>query len=117
MRILLFGIQFIPPNKRHTIKLSNILVYAGPWVIVSYRICSRFATFQPTEQEAVIRVRTFQFSHLDDWWASYRKMEGAEYQDTSSDDNQAHTITDFIDQIKKLPEGKYKIVGERIVPI
>lgn len=42
-------------------------------------------------------------------------MKGAEYQDMKTDNEQTHSIVDFLDQINKLPEGKYKFVDGRIV--
>lgn len=75
-----------------------------------------FAPFQPTKQKAVKGVDTYQFSHSKDWVAGNEKMKGAKYENTSADNGQTHTITDFTNQIKNLPEGKYKIVDGKIVP-
>lgn len=74
-----------------------------------------FAPFQPTKQEAVKGVRTLQYSHSEDWIARNEKMKGAEYEDTSSDKNQTHSIADFMNQIQNLPEGKYKFENGKIV--
>jgi hypothetical protein len=75
-----------------------------------------FAPFQPTKQKAVKGVLTYQFSHNKDWIAGSSEMDGAIYMDTSTDPNQSHYITDFWDQVKNLPEGKYRIVNGQIVP-
>jgi uncharacterized protein RhaS with RHS repeats len=75
-----------------------------------------FAPYQPKKQEAIEGVKTYQFSHSKDWVAGNDKMNGAEYIDTSSDQNQTHWIEDFRDQIQNLPEGKYRIENGRIVP-
>jgi len=75
-----------------------------------------FAPYQPTKQKAIDGIKTYQFSHSQDRWAGNEPMEGAEYMDTSRDNNQIHDIESFRQQIYNLPEGKYKIVGGRIVP-
>jgi hypothetical protein len=75
-----------------------------------------FAPYQPTKQRAVDGVDTYQFSHSKDWVAGNRKMEGANYIDTSFDRNQTHWIQDFMNQIKNLPAGSYKVVDGQIVP-
>lgn len=75
-----------------------------------------FAAYQPTKQETVEGIPTYQFSHSEDWLAGNVKMKGAEYENTSSDKSQTHDIKDFMNQINKLPEGKYKIAGDKIVP-
>ena len=75
-----------------------------------------FAPFQPTKQQAVDGVNTFQFSHSKDRVAGNKEMDGAYYQDTSSDKGQGHSIFDFFKQIKNLPAGNYKIVNGKITP-
>jgi len=75
-----------------------------------------FAPYQPDQQKAVDGVDTYQFSHSKDPVAGNKKMEGAKYMDTSSDENQTHWMNDFTNQIKNLPEGKYKVVDGKIVP-
>jgi len=75
-----------------------------------------FAPYQPTKQKANSEVKTYQFSHKNDKVAGKDKIEGAEYMDTSGDKKQDHGISTFMDQIQKLPEGKYKIVDGKIVP-
>jgi len=60
---------------------------------------------------------TFQFSHNDDEVAGNAPMNGAIQEDTKSDKNQGHPIIGFIDQVKKLPSGEYKIVNGQIVKI
>jgi hypothetical protein len=74
-----------------------------------------FAPYQPTEQKANPDVKTYQFSHHRDWVARNKKIEGAEYMDTSSDKNQTHWIQDFMNQIQNLPEGKYRIENGKLV--
>ena len=75
-----------------------------------------FAPFQPTKQQAVDGVNTFQFSHSKDRVAGNKEMDGAYNQDTSSDKGQGHSIFDFFEQVKNLPEGNYKVVNGKIVP-
>lgn len=60
-------------------------------------------------------IPTLQFSHGDDMIAGDEQMPGAKKMNTSSDKKQGHSIFGFLDQIKNLPEGKYKIVGGKIV--
>ena len=76
-----------------------------------------FAPYQPTKQKANSEVKTYQFSHSKDLVAGKDKIEGAEYMDTSDDKKQDHGINTFMDQIKNLPEGNYKIVNGQIVPM
>lgn len=76
-----------------------------------------FAPFQPTSQEAVKGIETYQFSHNKDRVAGKSKIKGAEYMDTSSDKKQDHGIKTFMDQIKNLPTGKYKVENGQIVPM
>ncbi|WP_321480946.1 hypothetical protein [uncultured Bacteroides sp.] len=75
-----------------------------------------FAPFQPKEQKAVTGIKIYQFFHSKDWIAGNKKIEGAESKDTSVDRNQTHYISDFMNQIQNLPEGRYKIVNNEIVP-
>ena len=75
-----------------------------------------FAPFQPTKQQAVDGVNTFQFSHSKDRVAGNKEMDGAYNQDTSSDKGQGHSIFDFFEQVKNLSEGNYKVVNGKIVP-
>jgi len=75
-----------------------------------------FAPFQPDQQKANSEVKTYQFSHKKDEVAGNDKMEGAEYMDTSDDNEQGHGINTFMEQIKNLPAGNYKVVNGQIVP-
>lgn len=75
-----------------------------------------FAPYQPTKQNANPNIKTYQFSHEKDFIAGKKKMEGAQYMDTSSDKDQSHGIGGFINQIQNLPSGKYKIVNGEIIP-
>ena len=81
-----------------------------------------FAPFQPTKQEAIEGVKTYQFSNANDDVANnqslgspYSPMKGAE---VIKDDNpnKGHSITDFMDKIKYLPAGNYNVVNGQIVP-
>ena len=74
-----------------------------------------FAPYQPKDQQAVDGVKTYQFSHSEDWVAGNDEMQGAEYKDTSSDKDQGHRIGTFLDQIMNLPAGNYKVVNGEIV--
>ena len=78
-----------------------------------------FASYQSDQQIAVsdpLMGPTLQYSHKDDYIAGNKPEQGAEQEDTSKDKNQTHHISDFIQQIQTLPEGKYKIVDGQIVP-
>jgi RHS repeat-associated protein len=81
-----------------------------------------FAPYQPTKQKAVKGVKTYQFTNYHDKVASngwllspYGYIEGAEVH-TDFDKDNGHPLTDFWDQIRNLPEGKYRIVNGQIVP-
>lgn len=74
-----------------------------------------FAPYQPTKQKANPKVNTYQFSHSNDRVAGDDKMEGATYMNTSSDKKQDHGINTFMDQIKNLPTGKYKVENGKII--
>jgi len=81
-----------------------------------------FAPFQPTKQKAVAGVQTYQFSNNNDNVANnkalgspYGPMEGADVT-TDNDKNKGHSIQYFIDKIKSLPEGTYKVVNGKFVP-
>ena len=79
-----------------------------------------FAPFQSGDLTAVTGQNmgpTLQFSHSDDDVAGNKPIDGAEQMDTSDDENQGHSIFDFMDQVKKLPTGNYKVVNGKIVPI
>ena len=76
-----------------------------------------FAPYQPTKQNANPEVKTYQFSHSKDKVAGKDKMEGAKYMDTSGDEQQNHGINTFIDQIKNLPAGRYKVENGQVVPM
>ena len=78
-----------------------------------------FAPFQSKDQRAVKDDNmgpTLQFSHNRDKVAGNDPMSGAEQEDTKSDKEQGHSISDFTEQIKKLPAGNYKVVNGEIVP-
>jgi RHS repeat-associated protein len=83
-----------------------------------------FAPFQPTKQKAVNGVRTYQFSHKNDDVANNKllgspsgKIEGVSNSDYSNADNEnkVHAIETFINEVNKLPVGKYKVIDGKIV--
>jgi len=79
-----------------------------------------FAPYQPTQQKANSKVKTYQFSHKNDKVAGYEPMEGAIYQDSYNDPNQggsieSHRMQSFLNQIQNLPAGNYKVVNGQIV--
>ncbi|HAL82421.1 MAG TPA: hypothetical protein DCO83_09420 [Mucilaginibacter sp.] len=73
-----------------------------------------FAPFQTGQQKAVKGVKTYQYSH-DESVAGNDPIQGETQMDTSKDD-QSHSIFSFLDDIKNLPAGKYKVVNGKIVP-
>jgi len=98
-----------------------ILDYAKKHKIEGVKIAfeADFAPFQPWDQKAVqdpSMGTTFQFSHSNDMVAGNESMPGANKIDTNEDKNQIHSIFSFINQISKLPAGKYKVVNGQIVP-
>lgn len=87
---------------------------------VSIAFEADFAPFQPWDQKAVedpSMGTTFQFSHSNDKVAGDSDMPGATKIDTNEDKIQTHSIFSFINQISKLPAGKYKVVNGQIVPV
>lgn len=48
--------------------------------------------------------------------AGDEQMPGAKKMNTSSDRQQGHSIFGFMDQIRNLPAGNYKVVDGKIVP-
>lgn len=82
-----------------------------------------FAAFQPGEQSAVDGIPTFQFANDNDDVANnemlgstFAKIDGAKSVTTDSDKDKGHSIFDFMDKIKDLPAGKYKVVNGEVVP-
>ena len=75
-----------------------------------------FAPFQPSDQEAIEGVPTWQYSHSEDRVAGNDPIKGASQENTSSDTSQGHSIFDFFNQIKNLPAGSYTVVNGKIVP-
>jgi hypothetical protein len=73
-----------------------------------------FAPFQTGQQKAVKGVKTYQYSH-DESVAGNDPIQGEIQMNTSKDD-QSHSIFSFLDDIKNLPAGKYKVVDGKIVP-
>jgi RHS repeat-associated protein len=73
-----------------------------------------FAPFQTGQQKAVKGVKTYQYSH-DESVAGNDPIQGETQMDTSKDD-QSHSIFSFLDDIKNLPVGKYKVVNGKVVP-
>jgi hypothetical protein len=81
-----------------------------------------FAPYQPTMQKAVKGVRTYQFTNYHDdvasnaWLLSpYGYIEGAEVH-TDFDESKGHSLSDFWEQVRNLPEGKYRFENGQIVP-
>jgi hypothetical protein len=83
-----------------------------------------FAPFQPTKQQAVNGVRTYQFSHKNDDVANNKllgspsgKIEGVSNSDYSNADNEnkVHAIETFTNEVNNLPAGTYKVVDGKIV--
>lgn len=101
--------------------VQAILAYAKTHKIQGVKIDfeADFAPFQPTKQKAVKDKnlgKTLQFSHSNDPVAGNDSMQGADQINTSDDKDQGHSIFYFMNQISKLPEGKYKVVNGQIVP-
>jgi hypothetical protein len=59
---------------------------------------------------------TFQFSHNNDKMAGNSPEPGADQVSTTEDGKQDHRIIDFMNQVSKLPVGKYKVVNGKIIP-
>ena len=59
---------------------------------------------------------TFQVSHSKDGIAGNNAMKGAVFMNAKDDKIQNHSIINFLNQIPKLPKGKYKVVNGQIVP-
>ena len=83
-----------------------------------------FAPFQPTEQEAVKGIKTFQFTNMNDdiannkWLKSpFGIIQGVEKVIIGIEENKKHTIKDFYNMVFKLPEGKYEVIDGKIIPI
>jgi hypothetical protein len=80
-----------------------------------------FAPYQPTKQKAVKGVKTYQFTNYHDNVAGhnplspYGYIEGAKV-NTDFDENKGHSLTDFWEQVRNLPQGKYRVVNGQIVP-
>lgn len=74
-----------------------------------------FAPFQSAFQKAVNGVDTYQYSHTFDRVAGNEPIEGAEMMDTKNANNAKHSINDFYEYIKNLPQGRYKIENGEVV--
>ena len=46
----------------------------------------------------------------------YGKIKGVDAVTTDNDKNKGHFIKVFMDKIKALPEGTYKVINDRILP-
>ena len=75
-----------------------------------------FAPFQPGSQQAVNGVSTYQDSHIDDKIAGSEKIDGAISVKQSSTKG-GHPIISFLNDIKNLPEGKYKFVNGTFIKL
>ena len=105
-----YVLAIIEYAKKHGIN-SNLIAFEAD-----------FAPFQPGGQTAVNGVPTFQFSNDNDPVANnsllgspFARIKGANVT-TDSNPNKGHSIFDFMDKIRKLPAGKYKVVNGEIVP-
>ena len=74
-----------------------------------------FAPFQPTKQTAVEGVATYQVTNTNDMIANNRllgspsgSIKGATVY-FNNDEHKGHSITDFIDQLWRLPTGTYRV--------
>ena len=76
-----------------------------------------FAPYQPGSQTAIEGVDTYQYSHKKDNIAGNTPIRGAKQMDTYSDEKRRHSLEDFFDYIKTLPEGSYKIEDGKIVKL
>ena len=76
-----------------------------------------FAPYQPGYQTAIEGVDTYQYSHEKDRMAGNTPIQGAKQMDTYNDERRKHSIEDFFDYIKTLPEGSYKIEDGKIVKL
>ena len=74
-----------------------------------------FAPYQPGSQTAIEGVDTYQYSHKKDNIAGNTPIRGAKQMDTYSDEKRRHSLEDFFDYIKTLPEGSYKIEDGKVV--
>lgn len=80
-----------------------------------------FAPFQPTKQQAVQNIKTFQFSNDKDNVANNKMLgspkgniQGAETSH-DNDSQKGHSISDFMEKIKLLPTGSYKVENGKII--
>ena len=76
-----------------------------------------FAPYQGSLQTAVKGVDTYQYSHKYDKVAGYEIIKGANVMKTKETEEAGHSINDFYDYIKNLPQGRYKIINGQIVKI
>lgn len=74
-----------------------------------------FAPFQPTKQVAVEGVDTYQVTNIHDFIANnsllgspHGSIKGATVY-FNNDEHKGHSITDFIDQLWRLPVGTYRV--------
>ena len=74
-----------------------------------------FAPFEPSFQEAVNGVDTYQYSHKYDRIAGSKPIEGAHFMETSSSMKDGHPISNFWQYIKNLPEGRYRFEQGRLI--
>ncbi len=79
-----------------------------------------FAPFQPTSYDAISGEGigpTLQFSHCGDRVAGCDASEGAEQQDIEDGNNKRHSLSEFSDQIKNLPAGRYQVKNGKLIKI
>lgn len=63
-----------------------------------------FAPYQPKHQTAVKGVKTYQYSHKEDWIAGNNKIPGALMMNSESQSG-SHFLKDFLKYIVKMPLG------------
>lgn len=103
--------------------LKQYLIENGiPLSVIEFE--ADFAPFQPTKQKAVKGVKTMQFTNMNDNIANnellkspFGIIQGAENVTIGIENDKAHSIKDFYDQIYKLPAGKYEVINGKIIPI
>jgi hypothetical protein len=100
--------------------IKAILDYAKAHNIVGviFEFEADYAPYQPTKQKAVKDKNmgpTLQYSHKENI-ATDEQEPGAQKQNTSSDQVQAHSLYSFFEQILNLPAGTYHLENGQIVP-
>lgn len=66
-----------------------------------------FAPYSSSKLQAVYGIPNYQFSHDSDFWAGNAPISGSIFMDTSTDNDQSHSLETFLDQVANLPDGYY----------